>query len=111
MSVTIINTGARSGKAVAQVYVQFPQGIAVDTPVVQLRDFEKTNTLQPGASQTLNLRVTRKDLSVWDTGSQNWIIPSINGDYGIWVGDSSDNLLLRCSTANKACLEGQTSPV
>ena len=111
MSVNVTNTGTRVGKAVAQLYVQFPQGLAVDTPVIQLRDFEKTSTLQPGASQTLNLRVTRKDLSVWDTVSQNWLISSVNGDYRIWVGDSSDNLHLSCSTASKACAEGQAGPV
>ncbi|KAJ4409671.1 hypothetical protein N0V91_002592, partial [Didymella pomorum] len=96
VSVTVTNTGSRAGKAVAQLYVQFPQGISTDTPVIQLRDFEKTDTLQPGASQTLSLRVTRKDLSVWDTVSQNWLIPSVAGDYGIWLGNSSDSLSLRC---------------
>ena len=111
MSVTVANTGSKAGKAVAQLYVQFPTGVAVDTPVIQLRDFEKTSTLQPGASQTLSLRVTRKDLSVWDVVAQNWVIPAVNGDYRIWVGDSSDNLHLRCNTAGTTCTEGQTSPV
>lgn len=96
---------------VAQLYVQFPEGVAVDTPVIQLRDFEKTSTLQPGASQTLSLRVTRKDLSVWDVISQNWLIPAVSGDYRIWVGESSDNLRLRCNTAGMTCAENQTSPV
>lgn len=111
MSVTVNNIGARAGKAVAQLYVQFPDGVAIDTPVIQLRDFEKTDTLQPGASQILHLRLTRKDLSVWDVVTQNWLIPAVTGDYGIWVGDSSDNLHLRCSTAQKTCVGGQTSPV
>ncbi|KAH6620080.1 beta-glucosidase-like protein [Boeremia exigua] len=111
VSLTVTNTGTRAGKAVAQLYVQFPQGVTFDTPVIQLRDFEKTGTLQPGASQTLSLRVTRKDLSVWDVVSQNWRIPSVTGDYGIWVGNSSDNLHLRCSTAGRTCADGQTSPV
>ena len=111
MSVTVTNTGARAGKAVAQLYVQFPEGISVDTPVIQLRDFEKTSTLQPGASQVLSLRVTRKDLSVWDVVAQNWVIPSVNGDYRIWLGDSSDNLNLRCNTAGTTCAAGQASPI
>lgn len=111
MSVTVTNIGARAGKAVAQLYVQFPEGITFDTPVIQLRDFEKTATLQPGASQKLSLRITRKDLSVWDVVSQNWLIPSVNGDYKIWVGDSSDNLHLRCNTAGTTCVAGQASPV
>ncbi|KAA8614599.1 BglX Beta-glucosidase-related glycosidase [Pyrenophora tritici-repentis] len=105
IAVTVTNTGNRPGKAVAQLYVQFPSESTVDTPVIQLRDFEKTSTLAAGASQTLNLRVTRKDLSVWDVVAQNWVIPAVGGDYGIWIGSSSDQLRLRCGTARRSCAE------
>lgn len=111
ISVTITNTGKRAGKAVVQLYVQFPSGISFDTPPIQLRDFAKTQELATGASQTVRLRVTRKDLSVWDVVSQNWIIPSVNGDYSLWIGESSDALTLKCSTASKSCASGQKSPV
>jgi hypothetical protein len=57
------------------------------------------------------MRVTRKDLSVWDVVSQNWVVPSVDGDYGIWIGDSSDTLQLRCGTAAARCAGNQTSPV
>lgn len=111
VSVTITNTGSRAGKAVAQLYVQFPSGISFDTPVIQLRDFEKTAELAANQSQTVQMRVTRKDLSVWDVVSQNWIIPSVDGEYGIWIGESSDTLALKCSTASGSCTGNQTSPV
>jgi beta-glucosidase len=54
ISVRVTNTGSRAGKAVAQLYVQFPSESTVDTPIIQLRDFEKTSALEAGASQTLN---------------------------------------------------------
>ncbi|KAF2132296.1 glycoside hydrolase family 3 protein [Dothidotthia symphoricarpi CBS 119687] len=111
VSVVVTNTGNRPGKAVAQLYVQFPSAQTVDTPIIQLRDFEKTSVLEPGASQTLSLRVTRKDLSVWDTTSQNWVVPAVGGDYGIWIGASSDALYLRCGTVSESCVEDQESPV
>jgi beta-glucosidase len=111
IAVTVTNTGSRAGKAVAQLYVQFPSESTVDTPIIQLRDFEKTSTLEAGATQTLTLRVTRKDLSVWDVVFQNWVVPVVGGDYGIWVGDASDNLRLRCGTATGSCEGNQTSPV
>ncbi len=111
VSVNITNTGRRPGKAVAQLYVQFPSGNPFDTPVLQLRDFEKSDVLSPGQSQTLKLSVTRKDLSVWDVVSQNWIIPVAGGDYGLWLGDSSDNLLLRCGSVTGSCDGNQASPV
>jgi len=111
VSVKVTNTGSRPGKAVAQLYVQYPTGIAFDTPVIQLRDFEKTKALAAGESQVVTLRVTRKDLSVWDATKQNWVVPNVGGDYGVWVGESSDALRLRCGTASKSCAGGQTSPV
>ncbi|PVI06637.1 glycoside hydrolase family 3 protein [Periconia macrospinosa] len=111
ISVTVTNTGSRPGKAVAQLYVQFPSGISFDTPIIQLRDFEKTDELAAGQSQTLKLRVTRKDLSVWDVVSQNWIVPNVDGDYGIWIGESSDKLELRCGTATGSCATDVESPV
>jgi beta-glucosidase len=110
VSVTISNTGSRAGKAVAQLYVQFPSGVSFDTPIIQLRDFAKTQELAAGESQTVQMRVTRKDLSVWDVVSQNWIVPNVSGDYGIWIGGSSDALTLRCGTAAGSC-RTQTSPV
>jgi beta-glucosidase len=110
VSITVTNTGSRSGKAVAQLYVQFPAS-NFDTPILQLRDFEKTTELAPGATQTLSMRVTRKDLSVWDVVSQDWVIPNLAGDYGIWIGESSSDLHLRCGTASGSCAGNQTSPV
>ncbi|KAF2192781.1 glycoside hydrolase family 3 protein [Zopfia rhizophila CBS 207.26] len=111
VSVTVTNTGKTPGKAVAQLYVQFPGGISFDTPVIQLRDFGKTRTLAAGENEVVGLRLTRKDLSVWDVVSQNWIIPNVGGDYSIWIGESSDTLALKCSTGSRSCSGGQTSPV
>ncbi|KAL6702677.1 hypothetical protein ACN47E_001224 [Coniothyrium glycines] len=111
LAVTVTNTGSRSGKAVAQLYVQFPPGSSFDTPIIQLRDFEKTRTLAPGASQTLRLRLTRKDLSVWDVVRQNWIVPVVGGDYGVWIGASADSLGVRCGTAGARCVGDLNGPV
>ncbi|KAF2741382.1 beta-glucosidase-like protein [Polyplosphaeria fusca] len=112
VSVTVTNTGNASGKAVAQLYVQFPANTAlIDTPIIQLRDFEKTDGLAAGESQILSLRLTRKDLSVWDVVSQNWIVPDPQGDYGFWIGGSSDALTLRCGSATGSCEEDVASPV
>ncbi|KAF2751699.1 glycoside hydrolase family 3 protein [Sporormia fimetaria CBS 119925] len=112
VSVRVTNTGSRPGKAVAQLYVQFPEGIEWDTPVLQLRDFAKTRELQPGESQVVELRLTRKDLSVWDTVRQNWVVPAGGeGEFGVWIGESSDLLRVRCGTGSGACEEGVVAPV
>ncbi|KAL0264437.1 hypothetical protein SLS55_000387 [Diplodia seriata] len=111
VSVTVANTGSAPGKAVAQLYVQYPEGSSYDTPVIQLRDFGKTATLQPGESETLALTLTRKDVSVWDVVSQNWVVPDVDGEYKFWVGESSGALGVACSSTGLTCEGGQESPV
>ncbi|KAI1154311.1 beta-glucosidase-like protein [Nemania diffusa] len=116
LSVTVKNTGtttaAASGKAVAQAYVQFPTSNGgFDTPVIQLRDFAKTATLAPGQSATLTLQLTRKDVSVWDTVSQNWIVPNPSGRYSIWIGQASDDLSVVCYTDTLDCDDDVQGPV
>lgn len=104
-------TRSFSGKAVAQAYVQFPGDSGYDTPVVQLRDFEKTDALAVGESQTLTLTFTRKDVSVWDVVEQNWVVPVVDGGYKFWIGSASDALYLACSADTLTCEGGQTPPV
>ena len=100
-------------KAVAQAYVQFPDGIAWDTPVLQLRDFAKTGGLAPGESETLELALTRRDLSVWDVERQNWVVPGATkeGRYRIWLGQASDDLAVVCYSDTLECETGVESPV
>lgn len=111
ISVTVTNTGAVAGKAVAMVFVQFPADSAVDTPIIQLRDFEKSDTLAPGGSQALTFEITRKDVSVWDVVSQNWVVPSLTGSYLFWIGDSSAGLTLACDSVAGTCSDGRVPPV
>lgn len=116
VSVTVTNSGSGSaqrqfaGKAVAQAYVQYPDS-TYDTPIIQLRDFEKTDTLEVGESQTLTLSFTRKDISVWDVVEQNWVVPVVDGAYKIWIGSASDALTLACSTDTLTCEQDLTPPV
>ncbi|KAK5191114.1 hypothetical protein LTR99_001499 [Exophiala xenobiotica] len=95
----ISNTGGRKGKEVVQVYVEFPPSIhepstgeLIETPVRVLRNFTKIE-LEAGASQTVNLTLTRKDLSYWSVIQQNWVMPE--GSFTISVGRSSRNLPLQ----------------
>ncbi|KAF3770909.1 family 3 glycoside hydrolase [Cryphonectria parasitica EP155] len=103
-------TTGYSGKAVAQAYVQYPDS-DYDTPIIQLRDFEKTDTLAVGESQTVELTFTRKDVSVWDVVEQNWVVPVVDGAYKFWIGEASDALYLACGADTLTCEEDQTPPV
>lgn len=114
VSITVTNDASAKlgGKAVAQAYVQFPSDAGVDTPVIQLRDFAKTgDVVAPGESATLELTLTRKDLSVWDTVTQNWVVPAPDGRYSVWVGSASDDTPVVCYTDTLVCESGVTGPV
>lgn len=111
ISITVTNSGSRPGKAVVQLYLSYPDGIAYDTPVIQLRDFAKTADLQPGASQTLTMELTRKDMSVWDVVQQNWVVPNVGGRYGVWLGEASDALRTVCWTDTGICESSTAGPL
>ncbi|POS69099.1 glycosyl hydrolase family 3-4 [Diaporthe helianthi] len=85
VTATVTNGGSVAGAEVPQLYLTLPSG-APATPPKQLRGFTKLS-LQPGASGTATFNMRRRDLSYWDVGSQNWIVPK--GDFGISVGASS----------------------
>ncbi|ODA79134.1 hypothetical protein RJ55_04726 [Drechmeria coniospora] len=112
LAVTVTNTGTkRAGKASVQAYLQFPDGTPYETPVIQLRDFEKTKKLAPGESTTVELMLTRKDLSVWDVVLQDWVIPAVDGGYKVWLGPASDALDTVCRADRMTCEHGVKGPV
>jgi beta-glucosidase len=96
----IQNTGIRTGKAVPQLYVELPSSLG-DTPALQLRQFEKTKELAPGQSETVTLDITRKDVSVWDVGVQDWKAPVNGQGIKIWVGKSVADLPVLCVVGGK----------
>lgn len=112
VSVVVTNTGDEyAGKASAQLYLSFPEGIPYDTPVIQLRDFEKTAELAPGESETVELTLTRKDVSVWDVELQDWVVPEVDGAYRVWIGGASDDLSVVCRVDELSCEDGVDGPV
>ncbi|KAL9109649.1 MAG: hypothetical protein Q9227_005686 [Pyrenula ochraceoflavens] len=89
-AITVTNTGTVDGATVAQLYVGFPQDSSpAGTPPQVLRGFGKV-MLAAGASQTVTMPVTRKDLSFWDVVAQDWKIPS--GAFDMRVGSSSRDI-------------------
>ena len=89
VSVTVKNTGLRTGAEVAQLYVTFPA--SVGEPPKQLKGFQKI-TLAAGQSQTVSFTLDSRAFSYWDTTAHNWIVPQ--GTFTISVGDSSRTLPL-----------------
>jgi beta-glucosidase len=84
----IANTGSIWGDEVVQLYISL--GGPRD-PLRVLRGFERLS-ISPGGSATFSSEITRRDVSNWDTVSQNWFIS--NYPKTVYVGSSSRKLLL-----------------
>lgn len=104
VQVQVKNTGVRPGKEVVQAYVSFPDNVVerphrlswhkdrIEFPVRVLRNFSKVE-VQPGEAQSVEMTLSRKDLSYWSVRKQNWVMPQ-EGKIGVWVGRSSRDLKL-----------------
>jgi beta-glucosidase len=96
VSVDLKNTGPQAGKEVAQLYVSYAKvkgdAAKVDFPDRVLRGFEKVY-LEKGEQKKVQFNLTRRDLSYWDVGQQNWVMPT-EGEILISVGASSRDLKL-----------------
>ncbi|WEW58704.1 beta-glucosidase [Emydomyces testavorans] len=103
VSIKVTNSGKRPGRAVAQLYVELPADDTLRTPKFQLRQFEKTTTLEPGRSEVLKMEITRKDVSIWDTVAQDWKVPRAGNGIKLWVGESVGDLRTVCETKGRNC--------
>ncbi|AEO58343.1 glycoside hydrolase family 3 protein [Thermothelomyces thermophilus ATCC 42464] len=90
VTATITNSGGVDGAEVAQLYLTLPSS-APATPPKQLRGFAKLK-LAAGASGTATFSLRRRDLSYWDTGRGQWVVPE--GEFGVSVGASSRDIRL-----------------
>lgn len=86
----ITNSGGVAGAEVPQLYLTYPSSVP-STPPKQLRGFTKFK-LEPGASKKAEFKLRRRDLSYWDTGRQNWVVPT--GEFTVSVGASSRDMRL-----------------
>lgn len=84
---TVTNHGPYSGSYAFQVYIGYPTDV-YDSPPRQLRGFEKPY-LNVNGSETVRFSLRRRDISVWDTSKQSWVVPK--GVYKVYVGYSSRN--------------------
>lgn len=90
--VTVKNVGNRyPGREVVQVYVSCPQ---TKLPKIyrKLAGFAKTKLLAPGESQNLVISFDAKYIAAFDEERSAWVVEA--GKYGIWVGNSSQDLSL-----------------
>ena len=91
VKVNVENTGARSGKEVVQIYVKAP-GKDMDKPSRELKGFAKTQTLAPGQSQTVEVRIPKDLLASFDEARSGWATEK--GTYSFIAAKDADTPLL-----------------
>lgn len=70
VEVEVTNTGKLLGDEVVQMYVSLG---GPEDPKVVLRGFEKVR-IEPGERKKVRMPLTRRDLSNWDVGVQDWVV-------------------------------------
>lgn len=112
--VTVTNTGDVAGKSVVELYAQTPytqydRDNGVEKSAIQLLDFGKTDTIEPGDSATVTLTSDLYLLASYDeNGAKGYIMDA--GDYYLAIGgdahDALNNILAAKGGAELTDAEG-----
>lgn len=91
--VTVTNTGNTAGKDVVEVYYNPPYtNGGIEKAAANLIDFEKTQLLEPGASETITITFDVEDMASYDsTGAKAYVLEE--GDYLISVRSDSHTVI------------------
>ena len=87
-TVTVTNTGSVAGKEVVEVYVAAPAG-GLEKPARELKAFDKTDLLQPGASQTLTFKITPYELASFNIDANQW--ETASGNYTLYFSKNAND--------------------
>ncbi len=85
LEVSVTNIGEVAGKEVAQCYVATPCG-KLGTPAKVLVAFAKTNLLNPGEAEDLQLNFSYENFASYDDGQYAWVLQK--GAYTILLGNT-----------------------
>ena len=97
VTVTVRNSGTRSGKEIVQLYVK-PLTSQFVRPNKELKAFAKV-ALEPGESRTVRMTLEARDFMLYDSTRQAWRLEG--GEVEILVGPSSENLVLSTRVKTK----------
>lgn len=97
VSVKVTNTGDTAGKEVVEIYMQSPytdydKQYAIEKSAAELVAFGKTDLLEPGKSEVVELSIPKEYMRVYDAyGAGTYVVDA--GDYYFAVGSDSHDAL------------------
>lgn len=89
VSVTIQNTGQRSGKEIVQLYVQEVNSQVI-RPLKELKGFEKV-ALEAGEAKVVQFKLGKRAFAYYDETRHDWCVTS--GFFNLLIGSSSQTIL------------------
>ena len=86
-TVEVKNTGSVAGKSIVQIYGQAPYNTegGIEKSAIQLINFDKTETLDPGESEEVVVSLDLENLASYDNTVDNG-----DGTYGTYIFDEGD---------------------
>ena len=87
VEVDVVNTGARVGDEVVQLYVRDDES-SVTRPLLELKRFQRI-TLAPGEKRTLRFDLQPDDLALWNPDMKHVVEP---GTFTVYAGPNSVDL-------------------
>lgn len=109
--VTVTNNGTKAGRDTVQVFYNPPYtNGGIEKSVSNLLDFEKTNILNPGESQTVSFRFLNEEMASYDEkGNGCYVLEK--GDYILSINNNSHNILdQRTYTLDNTIVYGENNP-
>lgn len=119
--VEVKNTGDTAGKDVVQFYTSVPYTDydvkhKVEKAAIQLLDYEKTDIIEPGESETVTITADAQDMASWDSTCSNeagttgnWILDE--GTYYFTVGNGAHEAVNNVLAAQNQAVEGNKDNV
>jgi beta-glucosidase len=99
-SVDVTNDGTVVGAEVVQLYVTYPNS-SVERSLRELKGFAKV-TLEPGATETVELELPVNDLAYYDVAASAWALEAL--EHQVLLGTSSRDLPLVTNLSVSAAL-------
>ena len=90
VTVDVVNTGSRAGRNVVELFVAAPKGKLLNKPSKELKDYAKTELLQPGQRETVELMVEVRDLASFNENASAWVVDA--GTYRFMLASSSGHV-------------------
>lgn len=90
VSLKLKNIGTFAGAEVVQLYIGKPKG-GIFCPQKELKDFAKV-FLNAGEEKEIVFKLNKRSFSYYDVNEKDWVTQ--NGEYSIYIGASSRELLL-----------------